>query len=109
MEEEQEAVIPLVEERIVVDKRTVDKAAVRVHTHTERHIDIARATLEHEEVEISRVAKDEEVASLPPVRTEGNVTIVPVVEERLVVTKRLVLVEEIHLKKIYRAQEFTQP
>ena len=33
------------------------------------------------------------------VRTEGDVTIIPVVEERYVMEKRLVLVEELHVRR----------
>jgi stress response protein YsnF len=36
---------------------------------------------------------------MPPVRKKGGTVIVPVVEEELIVTKRLVLKEEIHLIK----------
>jgi stress response protein YsnF len=34
---------------------------------------------------------------VPAVRVEGATTIIPVIEEQLVVEKRLVLVEEIHI------------
>jgi stress response protein YsnF len=36
---------------------------------------------------------------MPHVRLEGSTTIIPVVEEVLVVEKALVLVEEIHVKR----------
>ncbi|RYE18527.1 MAG: DUF2382 domain-containing protein [Sphingobacteriaceae bacterium] len=39
------------------------------------------------------------VATVPPVRVEGDTTIISVVKEVLVVEKRLMLVEEIHLSK----------
>jgi len=39
------------------------------------------------------------VTEPPKVRRKGDTVIVPVVEEELVVTKRLVLKEEIHLMK----------
>lgn len=51
------------------------------------------------EVEIRRVKVDREVDHVPKVRVEGDVTIVPVVEEVLVVEKRLVLKEEVHISK----------
>ena len=37
--------------------------------------------------------------SAPQIRTEGDVTIVPVLEEVLVVEKRLVLKEELHIRR----------
>lgn len=108
-EEVEREAIPLAEEPVSVTKRKVETARVRVRTVVDRHVDIARAVLEHEEVEIRRVPKDEVVSEPPPVRQEGNVTIVPVVEERLFVEKRLVVVEEIHLKRVHKAAEFSQP
>jgi uncharacterized protein (TIGR02271 family) len=36
---------------------------------------------------------------LPSVRLEGSTTIIPVVEEVVVVEKKLVLVEEIHVRR----------
>lgn len=41
--------------------------------------------------------RNQAVAELPGIRLEGDTTIIPVVEEQLVVEKRLVLVEEIHV------------
>jgi stress response protein YsnF len=109
MREEEKITVPIVEETLDVSKRMVETARVRVNTTVERRIDIARAVLEHEEVEIRRVVRDEAVSAPPPVRQEGNVTIVPIVEERLVVEKKLFLVEEIHLKRVHKAQEYSQP
>jgi stress response protein YsnF len=45
------------------------------------------------------VPVEQEITETPPIRTEGEVTIVPIVEERLVVEKRLFLVEELHLTR----------
>lgn len=51
------------------------------------------------EVDVERVPVDIVVDAPPEMRREGDVTIIPVVEERLVVEKRLVLVEEIHIRQ----------
>jgi uncharacterized protein (TIGR02271 family) len=56
-------------------------------------------TLAHDEVEVERVPKNLPLSELPSVRLEGSTTIIPVVEEVLVVEKRLVLVEEIHVRR----------
>lgn len=40
----------------------------------------------------------------PEIRTEGDVTIVPVLEEVLVVEKRLVLKEELHIRRRVAAE-----
>ncbi len=98
MADEQESVaIPLVEERVTVGKRVVETGEVRVRTVIEERSELAGADLLREKVAVERVPRNEEVAAVPPVREENGVTIVPVVEERLVVEKKLFLVEEIRL------------
>jgi stress response protein YsnF len=66
---------------------------------TEAVEDIARAELGVSEVEVTRIPVGREIDTVPEVRTEGDVTIVPVVEEVLVLTKRLVLKEEVHITR----------
>jgi uncharacterized protein (TIGR02271 family) len=98
MADEQESIaIPLVEERVTVGRRVVETGQVRVRTLLEERSEVAGADLLREKVSVERVARNEEVAAVPPIREEDGVTIVPVVEERLVVEKKLFLVEEIRL------------
>ncbi|MEE1610429.1 YsnF/AvaK domain-containing protein [Microvirga sp. CF3016] len=92
-------VIPLVEEEVRLDKRTVTTGRVRVRTTTEVETELAKATLDGETVEVTRVPIDRMVDRAPDIRTEGDVTIIPVLEEVLVVEKRLVLKEELHVRK----------
>jgi stress response protein YsnF len=61
--------------------------------------EVARAALAEDRVEVTRVPLNREVSAAPSVRTEGEVTIVPVMEEVLVVEKRLVLKEELHIRR----------
>lgn len=68
-----------------------------------------RETLSHEEVEVERVPVDREVSAMPAIREEGDVTIVPVVEEILVVERRLRLKEELHIRKVRRTEEVEVP
>ena len=109
MKEEQDLVIPLVEERVSATKREVETGRVRVSTHTDRYEEMVRVDLARDEVEVRRVRKDEEISKVPEAREEGGVTIIPVVEERLVVEKKLVLVEEIHIHNKNSTEEFAQP
>lgn len=96
-ETEEVAAIPLVEERLEVGKRRVESGRVKVRVAVDTREEIVPAELAHDEVEIRRVPRNEAVTELPGVRLEGDTTIIPVVEEQLVVEKRLVLVEEIHV------------
>jgi stress response protein YsnF len=56
---------------------------------------------------VIRVPIDREIDTVPEVRTDGEVTIIPVVEERVVLTKRLILREEIHVRR-HRSVETVQ-
>jgi stress response protein YsnF len=70
---------------------------------------VVRDALRREHVEVTRVPVDREVAEAPPIRSEGDVTIVPVLEERLVVEKRLFLVEELHLRRMVTTEGVELP
>jgi stress response protein YsnF len=91
--------IPIVEEEASVSKRLVETERVSVRMTTDEQSVIVREELRREHVQVTRVPVEREVAEAPPTRVEGDVTIVPVLEERLVVEKRLFLVEELHLRR----------
>src|SRR4029079_2744049 len=92
-------VIPLAEEELRVDKRMVTTGKVRVRTIVDVETELAKATLDGEAVEGTRVPVDRMIDQLPAIRTENDVTIIPILEEVLVVEKRLVLKEELHVRK----------
>ena len=94
-----EEIIPLVEETATVDKRQVITGRVRVQTVTDTVEELAHAYVQRETVEVTRVPIDKVVETAPEIRTDGDVTIVPVLEEVLVVEKRLVLKEELHIRR----------
>jgi len=102
-------VVPIVEEELRVSKRQVVKGRVRVRTVVDTVEEVAREELRSETIEVTRVPIDREVTEAPAVRTEGDVTIVPVLEEVLVVEKRLVLKEELHLRRKVEAETFEAP
>jgi len=92
-------VIPLAEEELRLDKRMVTTGKVRVQTSVEVETELVKATLDGETVEVTRVPVDRIVDRAPEIRTENDVTIIPILEEVLVVEKRLVLKEELHVHK----------
>lgn len=96
-EAEEVAAIPLVEERVEVGKRQVESGRVKVRVAVDVREEMVPAELARDEVQIRRVPRNVAVSDLPGVRLEGDTTIIPVVEEQLVVEKRLILVEEIHV------------
>lgn len=101
--------IPRVEETFDVDKQRIVTGRVRVTTSSETVNEIAEATLAGETVDITRERIDREVAEVPQMRVEGDVTIIPVLEEIVVVEKRLVLVEEIRIRRIATSEDVQIP
>ncbi len=96
--------IPIIEEEVTVDKVAVTTDAVRVHTSVETHDILVEDQLERGVLRIERIAVDRAVDVAPAPRDEGDTTIVSVVEERLVIEKRLFVVEEVHVTR-ERTQE----
>ena len=98
-EQEELAAIPLLEERLVVRKRAVESGRVSVHVEVDEREETVSEQLCREELHIERVPRNEQLTEAPHVRLEGNTTIIPVVEEVLVVEKRLLLVEEVYVTR----------
>jgi stress response protein YsnF len=103
-----ETVLPIVEETLHLGKRLVETGRVRVSLSTSVEEEILRDTLRTRHAEVERVPIGRAVTEVPRVRQEGDVVIIPVVEEVLVVEKRLVLKEEIHLRLVSEDVEVEQ-
>ena len=98
-EEQDRQVIPLVEETARISKREVVSGKVRVRTEVDSVEQVLRESLTDETVEVTRVPIDRRVEQIPEIRTENGVTIVPILEERLVIEKQLFLKEELHIRR----------
>ncbi|PAX08078.1 DUF2382 domain-containing protein [Sphingomonas lenta] len=109
MNELEREVIPLVQEDIIISKRQLETGRVRVRTEVQWHTEHARADLFRDHVEVERVPVGREVESVPPVREDGDTVVIPVVEEVLVVEKRLVLKEEVRLKRVRAVEHVDEP
>lgn len=107
----EETVMPVVEETLQVRKRTVEKGRVRVRKVVREHEEVVDEPVFEEKVEVERVPVDREVDGPVPVHYEGDVLVVPLLEEVLVVTKRLVLREELRITRRrvenHEPQQFT--
>ena len=108
-EDERPERLALVEERLEIGKRQVERGRVVVRTRVDTREEIAEAELRQEEVSVERVSVGRPVETPPPVREEDGVLIVPVLEEQLVVTTRLVLKEEIRITKRSRTEHVREP
>ena len=103
-----ELFVPLVEERAVVSSREVVTGTVRVTTRVETHQAQIREALRRENVVVERVPIGREVDVVPAIRQEGETFVYPIVEERVVVEKRLFLKEEVHVSYKITTEEFTE-
>ena len=99
-----ETVVPLHEEDISVEKSKVEQD-VRVRVHTVHHDHLIDEALTRERVEVERVAVGRPIDAVPPVREEGDTTVISVVEEVLVLERRLVLKEEIRLRRVRTTEQ----
>ncbi|GGY38197.1 hypothetical protein GCM10007387_20230 [Pseudoduganella albidiflava] len=101
--------VPVMREEIDVTTRVVDTGrGVRVTRNvTEQPAEI-HEQLWHEELDVQRVAVDRVVAEAPPSRYEGDVLVVPVLEEILVIEKRYRIKEELRITRVRKQQEYRE-
>ena len=94
-----EIVVPLIAEEISIGKRTVETGGVRVHKTVREDVQTISEPIIREHIEVERVPVNKYVEAAPGIRYEGEIMIVPVLEEVTVTEKRLLLREEIRLVK----------
>ncbi len=94
-----ERTIPLYEEQIDVAKVEAVTDRLQVATHVDERAVLVEDTVERGHLTIERIAVDRAVAEAPEHRQEGDTLIVSVVEERLVVEKRLFVIEELRITR----------
>ena len=92
---------PLYAEDLTVSKRQIAGDMVQVGTVTRETESLVDEMLNHERVQIDRIPVGRQVDAVPPIRQEGDTTILPVVEETVVVERRLILKEEIHIRRLH--------
>lgn len=91
----------LLAEDVTVSRRSVAGDTVRVESVTrnrDHHID---ETLFHRRVEVERIPIGLPVDAMPATREEGETTILSVVEEVIVIERRLILKEEVHIRRVH--------
>jgi uncharacterized protein (TIGR02271 family) len=100
--------VPVIEEELEVGKRRVEGDRVSVRTIPRERTEVVEQPLESMEVEVERIAIDREIDTAPEIRNDGDTMIIPIVEERLVVEKRLFLREEVHVHRRRVVTQFRQ-
>ena len=91
--------IPIIEEHLNINKKVVEKGKYTIRKTVNQEDYSEEVPTIHEKVDIQRLEVNQYVESMPEVRREGDTTIIPVIKEVVVVEKKLMLVEEIHITK----------
>ena len=100
--------IPVIEEQLRVDKKESSRRVTIKKVVHEEQVPIDTQEFQ-EQVNVKRKKINQVVDTPPPAtRQEGDVTIVPVLREEVVVQKRLVLVEELHITKQQNASDISR-
>jgi uncharacterized protein (TIGR02271 family) len=92
--------IPVVEEKLKIEKKVVGKGRVKISKTVKEESEILNLPQTSEEVHIERIPINKIVEKVPEaVRYEGETMIIPVLKEIAVVEKKILLVEEIRVTK----------
>jgi len=98
--DEDEHVIELKEEQLVARKRLVEAGEVVIHTEIDEVPGRLEVEAFHEEIEVEHVPVGKVVTErIAPWEEDGEL-VVPIYEEQLVVVKRLVLKEQVRVRRV---------
>jgi len=102
----EDVVVPVIEESLVAGTRWREAGTVMLHLRTDETPETVEEYVTREELEIEEVAVGRTLADgeMPVQRQEGDVLILPVIEERLVMVKQRVLVKEVRVSKRSRTE-----
>jgi uncharacterized protein (TIGR02271 family) len=101
-------VLPVLEERVVVQREVVETGRVRLTRQVHETSEEVSVPVQHDEVHVERVPLNLTLPAgsvAPTTRYEGDTLIIPVLREVAVVETRLLLVEEL---RVTRQQVTTQ-
>jgi uncharacterized protein (TIGR02271 family) len=99
-----ESVLRLLVEELSVDKRRIETGRIRVRRVTQERTEDVDYDIEHVEAEFERVPVGRFVDVRPVMRETEDTIVIPVIEEVVVVERRLMLKEEIHVRKTRRVE-----
>ena len=103
-----ETVIPLIEEHLTVGKRTVTTGTVRLEKSVQEYQEQLNEPLAVRTFDVERIVLNQPIDASPEVRQDGDTTIYPLVEERLILTKQLILKEEVRVTRRETERRDTQ-
>jgi uncharacterized protein (TIGR02271 family) len=97
------------EETLQVEKAEREVDRILITKSVRERTEYADLELRSGQATIERVPVNRIVDAPQPIREDGDTTIVPIVEEIMVVEKRLFLKEEIRIRRQERVQHVRQP
>lgn len=100
--------IPLKREEISIDKTWVEAGRVRVMTRPVTEDAHVETELRQQSVRIERTTVEQYVDEMPQPRQEGDTWVIPIVEEVLVIERRLLLREEVRVSRDERLTTFQE-
>jgi len=105
---EESEVLRLLAEDATVSRRVIETGRVRVAKVTRTRDHIIDESLASTRFEISRIPVGRLIDAMPPIKEDGDLTIVPIVEETFVVERRLMLKEELHIRRVQTSERYQQ-
>jgi uncharacterized protein (TIGR02271 family) len=94
------AVIPVIQEEARIRRRAVETGRVRIHKQVRTTEETLNVPYARDHVQVERVPVGQVLMEPASVRYEGDTLVIPVMEEVVVVEKRLLLREEIRVTKV---------
>ncbi|MBC8054053.1 MAG: YsnF/AvaK domain-containing protein [Sphingobacteriaceae bacterium] len=102
-------IVPVMEEQLTIDKKEIETGKVTVSKKVHSEQQVIDIPVVEEEVDVQRIPFNQYIQNTPPaVRYEGEKTIIPILKEVLVVEKKLVLVEEVHITRKQKHSNVSQ-
>lgn len=94
------AIVPVMQEEAILRRRTVETGRVRIQKQVRTTEETVTVPHTREHVQVERVPVGQILAEPASTRYEGDTLIIPVMEEVVVVEKRLLLREEVRVTKV---------
>jgi len=105
-EQPEDLIIPLVEERVEIEKKQYVKSQFQVERKTEtKKVDINEKLMSRQ-AEIKHVPIGQYISDIPKIREENGVKIIPIFEEHIEIVKKIYLKEEIRIESHESVNEF---
>jgi uncharacterized protein (TIGR02271 family) len=101
-------VLRLLAEEATVSRESIETGRVRVVKVTRTRDQLIDEVLARTSVEVNRVPIGRLIDTMPAIKEEGDFTIVPIVEETFVVERRLMLKEELHIRRVQTTERHQQ-